>query len=133
MTSDQGGLPTGRHHFHPGDPRDVVDHPAPVEGDDWVFPRPPRPWYRQVAGQWPLFVTLLVVTVGVVTAGVGSWRSGSTVVAAGLLLAAVLRLLLPERVAGLLCCRSRVLDVLLTGVLGTALLIVTWVVSPTRP
>lgn len=139
MTTEERARRPGRHHFRPPDPSDLVDHPAPVQGvapasgDDWEYPRPPRPWYRQLAAQWPLFVTLLVVAVGVGVAGAGFWRRGSTITGAGVLLAAVLRLVLPERAAGLLCCRSRTLDVLLTVVLGVGILVVAWVVPPARP
>jgi ABC-type bacteriocin/lantibiotic exporter with double-glycine peptidase domain len=47
---------------------------------------------------------------------------GRLVIAVGLLLAAVLRLVLPARRAGLLVVRSRRLDVALLLVLGAALL-----------
>ncbi len=100
-------------------------------GGDVEYPRPPRPWYRQVATQWPVFVSLVVVASGVVVVGTGLWRPGSTIAGAGVLLAALLRLVLPERTAGLLCNRSRTLDVLLTGLLGIGILIVTWIVDPT--
>lgn len=134
MTSDQpaAGPARGRRYVEPPETWDVVDRPAPLDGGDAELPRPPRPWYRQVFTQWPLFVSLAVVAGGVAVAGAGQWRWGATIAGAGVVLATVLRLLLPERVAGLLCCRRRSLDVLVTGVLGVGILIVTWIVSPDR-
>lgn len=121
-----------RHHFRPPDARDVVDHPAQVGGEHSEYPMPPRPWYLQIAGQWPLFVSLLAVAAGIAVAGAGYWRRGSTIVGAGVLVAAALRLVLPRRVAGLLENRSRAVDVLVTGVLGIGIIVAAWVVSPTR-
>ena len=58
--------PQGRHHFHPPDPRDARDTPL-RPGEAAALPnrpRPPRPWYAQITGQWPLAITLLGVAIG---------------------------------------------------------------------
>ena len=69
----------------------------------------------------PLLVVVLVVGAGVVGAGVlDAWRPGSTVVGLGLLLAAGLRLGLPEQRAGMLVVRSRSVDAAVLLVLGLA-------------
>ena len=69
----------------------------------------------------PLLVVVLVVGAGVVGAGVlNAWRTGSTVVGLGLLLAGGLRLGLPARRAGMLVVRSRSVDAAVLLVLGLA-------------
>lgn len=96
--------PQGRHHFHPPDPRDARDTPL-RPGEAAALPnrpRPPRPWYAQITGQWPLAITLLGVAIGLAIVAASFWRRGITVVGLTLAGAAVLRLLLPDRVQG--CC-----------------------------
>lgn len=122
----------GPHHFRPSDPADVIERPAPISDAQIQGPRPPRPWYRLVAGQWPVFVTLLVVASGIATSGLSYWRRGATIIGVGVLLGAALRLLLPEKVAGLLCCRSRWIDVTLMTILGAGVIVLAWIVNPTR-
>ena len=66
--------------------------------------------------EWPFATVLLVVVVGLLVTSRGYFRIGSVVVGGGVLLGALLRALLPERRAGLLVVRHRVLDVaLMTG------------------
>ena len=73
-------------------------------------------------GELPLFVVLVVVAAGLLTAGARhDWRIGSAVVGLGLVLAAALRLTLPARQAGLLVVRSRPLDAAVLLTLGFAL------------
>ena len=69
----------------------------------------------------PLLAVLLVVGAGVFGAGFfHAWRTGSTVVGLGLVLAGGLRLGLPARRAGLLVVRSRPVDATVLLVLGFA-------------
>ncbi len=60
---------------------------------------------------------------GLVLAGAGEWRGGLRVVAGGLGAAALLRLVLPERDAGMLAVRHRFLDVGILVAVGVALLL----------
>lgn len=120
------------HHFEAPDPGEVVLTPAPVAGEPVVRPTPPRPWYQLIWGQWPLFVTLVVVITGVAVAGASHWRRGSTIAGAGILLAAVLRLVLSNEAAGLLYTRRRWFDVLLYALLGASIIMLAWIISPTR-
>lgn len=70
-----------------------------------------------MAAQWPLLAVLGVLTAGIaVMASSGPrplYRSGGTLVAGALALAAALRAVLPTRLAGLLVARSRGFDVVL--------------------
>jgi len=59
----------------------------------------------------------------IISQGVHLVRSGTLVLAGGLLIAAMARLVLPERRAGLLSSRRRLLDVAILGALGIGLLV----------
>ncbi len=111
------------HHFRPPNPADAVDVPVDAGEASPTHPRPPRPWYLQIAGQWPLFVTLVAITLGVAVTATGHWKRGTTVVGAAFVLATVLRLFLPERMVGLLHVRSRAVDVACLAVLGAGILV----------
>lgn len=76
---------------------------------------------RDRTAELPLILVVLVVGAGVFGAGFfHAWRTGSTVVGLGLLLAGGLRLGLPARRAGLLVVRSRTVDAAVLLVLGFA-------------
>jgi multisubunit Na+/H+ antiporter MnhB subunit len=60
------------------------------------------------------------------------FRRGSVVLAGSVLLAAFLRLFLPDREAGLLVVRSRKIDVAVLGVLGALLALFAFWVPPPR-
>ncbi len=85
-------------------------------------PRPPRPWYQQIAGQWPLAVTLLGVAAGVLWAGTGHWKRGTALIGVTFLVATGLRLFLPERLVGLLGVRSRFVDGACLALLGAGII-----------
>lgn len=95
-------------------------------------PRPPRPWWQQVTGQWPLAVVLLGVTAGVVWAGAGHWKRGSVLVGVTFLVATALRAVLPERSVGLLGVRTRWIDVATLLFLGVGITVMALLVPP-RP
>lgn len=73
--------------------------------------------------QLPFAAVLVVGGAGLGVAAAGAWRPGAVVMGAGVLLAGVLRLVLPARRAGLLAVRSRRLDVTLLLGLGAALVV----------
>jgi len=85
-------------------------------------------WWRQ----WPIIVVLCGVAVALVLVGLDYFRRGSVVLAGSVLLAAFLRLFLPEREAGLLVVRSWKVDVLVLGVLGALLALFAFWVPPPR-
>lgn len=97
-------------------------------GSDNVRDLRARRWWRQ----WPIIVVLLgvVIALGLVT--LDYFRRGSIVLAGSVLLAAFLRLLLPDREAGLLVVRSRKVDVLILGTLGALLAVFAFWVPPPR-
>jgi hypothetical protein len=69
----------------------------------------------------PLLAVLLAVAGGLVLGLMSRWRVGAVVLGGAVLLAALLRLVLPARRAGLLVVRSRRLDVAVLLVLGVGL------------
>jgi Protein of unknown function (DUF3017) len=75
--------------------------------------------------QWPYAAVLVGVAIALVIIGLGVHlvRSGTLVLAGVLLVAAMARLVLPERLAGMLSSRRRLLDVAILGVLGIGLLV----------
>lgn len=87
---------------------------------------------RRAFAQWPIAVALCGVAAGLVFAMLVAWRPGAGVVGASVAVAALLRLLLPERVAGLLNVRSRRFDVLALTVLAVGI-IVSAIVVPDAP
>lgn len=85
-------------------------------------------WWRQ----WPIIVVLTGVVIALVLVGLDYFRRGSVVLAGSVLLAAFLRLLLPDREAGMLAVRSKRVDVTVLGVLGALLAIFAFWVPPPR-
>lgn len=81
--------------------------------------------------QWPITIVLIGVGVAMVFIALDSFRRGSIVLSASVLLAAFLRLLLPDDDAGMLAVRSKRVDVITLGLLGIAITVFTfWVPAP---
>lgn len=78
----------------------------------------------RAANEAPALAVVVVGLAGIVAAAQHHWRKGLYVVAAGLLLGALLRLVLPTRRAGTLAVRSKAVDVATLALLaaGVALL-----------
>lgn len=85
---------------------------------------------RQLPGEWPLTVVLAVAAAAMVVVAEGHFKRGSLLFAGAVLLAAVLRAVLPTSTAGALVVRGRVLDVLTAGLLGVAVVGLTLIVPP---
>lgn len=81
----------------------------------------------------PLLAVLGAVGVGLVAVELHYWRSGTQMVGLAVLLAAVLRLALPERRAGLLAVRSRAYDVAVLLVVGGGVVVLAAVVPYVEP
>ncbi|WP_230486688.1 DUF3017 domain-containing protein [Nocardioides anomalus] len=79
-----------------------------------------RRYPSTIGGAFYLLV-LAVGGVGIAVVWGGDWRLGIRCLAAGLCFAALLRLVLPGRDAGMLAVRNRFLDAVVLGGLGAAL------------
>jgi hypothetical protein len=121
----------GRTEAAPGGHPDGIAHPAPP-ADQADPAHPPRAAPQRAAedasivGVIPALAILVVAVAGVYVA----WRQGSSgageggvIGGAALLAGAVVRLLLPVRLAGLLAVRKRVTDAVTLAVFGAGLLI----------
>lgn len=85
-------------------------------------PAGPRRYPSTIGGGFYLAV-LLTTIAGVVVAGVSDWRTGVRLIAGALTAAAVLRLVLRDRDAGMLAVRHRALDVAILVVIAGALFV----------
>lgn len=86
---------------------------------------------RNWLAQWPLTLVLIGVSVAMVMIGLDYFRRGCVILSASVLLAAFLRLMLPDADAGMLVVRSRKVDVAILAVLGVGLSVFTfWVPAP---
>ncbi|WP_408896568.1 DUF3017 domain-containing protein [Nocardioides sp. R1-1] len=80
-------------------------------------PEPEPRRYPSTIGGACYIAVLVVVGVGLVVAAASDWRVGLRIMSGGLAGAGALRLVLPERDAGMLAVRHRLLDVgILVGV-----------------
>ena len=78
--------------------------------------------------QWPIVVVFTVVGVGLTVTALDAFRPGVITIGAGMLLACVLRIVLPE--VGMLAVRSRFTDILVMGVLGVAIVVLALASEP---
>lgn len=101
-------------------PIEAPDSVDPVSAEP-VDPEDPRRYPSTIGGAFYLLV-LGVVVVALVVVASGEWRSGVRVMGGSLVFAAVVRLLLRDRDAGMLAVRHKVLDAVVLAVLGGALL-----------
>lgn len=86
-----------------------------------VDPDEPRRYPSTIGGAFYLLL-LCVVAVAMVVVVLDEWRTGIRVMGGSLLVAAVVRLLLRSRAAGMLAVRHKLLDALVLVVLGGALI-----------
>jgi len=77
--------------------------------------------YPSTIGGAFYLVVLATATVGLAIAWSGDWRLGVRCLAGGLCFAALLRLVLPRRDAGMLAVRHRLVDTVILGGMGAAL------------
>jgi len=89
-----------------------------------------RGWPRALYRQWPLLLVLFCFAVGVALIVANHWRRGSMMIGGATGLAALMRLVLPERIVGLLALRSRYWDAAMTGLAGLAIIVLSLVVAP---
>lgn len=79
-------------------------------------------------GGWALGVVLVAFCVGVVLVAMHHWRRGAVVMGGAVGLAGLLRLVLPERLAGLLVVRSKAFDVITCGLAGATMMVLGMIV-----
>ena len=108
-----------------------MTQPAPEEGRPYpdtgrsIAPRKPR----TVGGAVYLLMLGATLT-GLAMVVLDRWRSGLTVVGAGLLSGAVARLVIRDQDAGMLGIRRKLVDVLTLVLLGVALVVLAAVIPP---
>lgn len=78
----------------------------------------------------PLMAVLLVVAVALILVLADRWRRGSFVLGSATMLAAGLRLCVPENRVGLLAVRSRVFDVSALALVGGAIVFLSASIDP---
>ncbi|QYN34980.1 DUF3017 domain-containing protein [Pseudonocardia sp. DSM 110487] len=77
----------------------------------------------------PMTFVLLIAGTGMVRTLTQHWREGAVLLGGALIVAAVLRLLLPTDRVGLLAIRSRPIDVLCYGGLGTVIAVLAMTIT----
>lgn len=112
----EGEGPAGQAERVPPEQLDVSD-PADLRPD---FLRP-----------WALLLVLVFFAIGVGLVATRHWRRGSVMVGGSLVLAGLLRWVLPERSAGLLVVRSKIFDVALGLGVGTGVVVLGMIVPGT--
>jgi hypothetical protein len=80
-----------------------------------------RPVLAGLLRQLPLLAVLVMVGIGLLLVTFDHWRRGLVVIGLSLIIAGLLRLILPVRRVGFLAVRSRPTDVLLMALAGLAL------------
>jgi len=88
--------------------------------------------YPSTIGGACYLAIMLVTLVGLVVASLGSWRTGIQIVAGALVVAALLRLTLRQRDAGMLAVRHRAVDAVLLSGAAAALFFLTATI-PNQP
>lgn len=77
---------------------------------------------------WALLLVLVFFAIGVALVATRHWRRGSVMIGGSMVLAGILRWILPERLAGLLVVRQRWFDVSLCLGAGSAVMVLGMVV-----
>lgn len=90
-----------------------------------------RPRRRRWWSQWPITLVLCGVVASLAVVALDRFRLGSLMLAASLVLAFLLRLVLPSDQAGMLAVRSKTVDLIVLGTLAAALVVFSlWVPPP---
>jgi hypothetical protein len=76
------------------------------------------------ASSIPLILVFTVVAIGILRITQYYWRQGTVLIGGALVMAALLRALLPDNRIGMVALRSRAVDVLLYGGLGVMVMAV---------
>lgn len=92
--------------------------------------KPDKPAESFPDNPWALLAVLAIVAVGVALAALGHWRRAAVVIASALLVAGLLRMVLPRRLAGLLVVRRVSFDAAVYLGLGILMAAAALVVPP---
>lgn len=76
---------------------------------------------RSLVRAIPITIVLAIVALGLVLIALAHWRRGTVALAGAMLLAGLLRLVLSERVIGVLAVRGKAFDVTFYAVAGAAM------------
>jgi hypothetical protein len=99
------------------------DVPAPYDGEDvHVLDGEPRRYPSTIGGAFYLCILAAAGTAMFIAVG-SDWRLGIQILGGSLIAAALLRLVLANRDAGMLAVRNRFLDAAMLGGAGTALIV----------
>lgn len=78
--------------------------------------------------EWALGLVLVVLAVGLLTVAFGYWRRGAECVGVAVILAMMLRLVLPTHAVGMLAVRGRIFDAVTMLLIGGAVIVLSIVV-----
>jgi multisubunit Na+/H+ antiporter MnhB subunit len=84
---------------------------------------------RFTLSQLPFAVVMLIVAVAALRIGQYHWRQGTALIGGALLVASVLRIVLPEDRAGLLAIRGRIVDFVSYAGLAALILFLTFTIT----
>jgi hypothetical protein len=104
-----------------GSPDEPVPSPEEIADDLAAVPLDEERRYPSTIGGAFYLLVLLVAAVGIGIVWYGDWRLGVRCLAGGLCFASALRLVLPQRDAGMLAVRNRWFDSALLAGVGVAL------------
>jgi hypothetical protein len=113
----------------PPEPEPETDLDPPLEDVPPESAEPEGRRYPSTIGGMFYLAVLGVAAIGLGIVTQGSWRLGVKWIAAALVLAAVVRLVIPAQQAGMLAVRRRALDVVILAAMGVAL----WFLSVSIP
>ena len=87
---------------------------------------------EQNSSPWVAMIAVVGVIVAVVTASFGYWLKGAIVAGSCFVFAGLARLVLPERIVGVLAVRKKWFDTLILLGVGVMIIVVGLVIPPTR-
>lgn len=93
--------------------------PPMLTGDEEYSPI--RRWFPARVGGFFYLAIMAATIVGLGIVAAGAWRNGLRLIAAALIVAAALRVFLPEPQAGMLAVRHRFLDAGILAAVGAAI------------
>lgn len=78
---------------------------------------------RFLKREWAIGLVLVVLTAGLLTVAFGHWRRGTGYVGVAVVVAMMLRLVLPTHAVGMLAARGRIFDAVTMLLIGGAVIV----------